>query len=29
MEWIVTIPLLAAAFVCASLPLLMDGGARH
>jgi hypothetical protein len=26
MDWIITVPLLTIAFICASLPLLMDSG---
>jgi len=28
MEWIITLPLLAVAFVCASVPMLVDSGAE-
>ncbi len=30
MDWIITVPLLAVTFVCASVPMLMDSGrGRH
>jgi hypothetical protein len=28
MEWIITLPLLAVAFVCASVPMLVDSGTK-
>jgi hypothetical protein len=29
MNWIITVPLLAVTFVCASIPVLMESGRRH
>jgi hypothetical protein len=29
MEWIITVPLLAVTFVCASIPVIMDSGRTH
>jgi len=29
MDWIITVPLLAVTFVCASIPVLMGSGRRH
>jgi hypothetical protein len=29
MEWIITVPLLAVTFVCASIPVLLDSGRNN
>lgn len=29
MDWIITVPLLAVTFVCASIPVLMESGRRR